>query len=187
MANDYYLLSASDVRVIQEVVDKARRLLANTALRGAGRGDEHQAPEFYICRAPAWGISAFVGSGELLSYEDCDVYRISDAPGTTPTLEQVAGFTLKVYNLSKDEVHGFFTASRDKFGRWLAVAPGELGFPIDTGTGTGTFLDLFTGTGTTAACEIPGLSMADLAVESNPDYVLGVKGSCVVKVPVGSC
>lgn len=144
-------LTEQDKRLLQGLLDRERRELANTPGRPGDESrehDEHQAPETYIARTPPGGIPALleqVGSGirDEPGWANCYIYQIVEG-----LIYPVSNLFKKVYNLSHERIGGgrWIPVTRDKYGKWIALVPLPAPSVTDTGTGTG----IGTGTGTGA-------------------------------------
>ncbi len=146
-----YVLSEADKRAIQGLVEESthRQLSKN---RAEVKREIYTAPEVYIALTPPIGIAALSeelpvpgvesGSGTDIDFSTgtgdpgvkghgvwtagrglCLVFRILDTG--TPELCQVDRVEHIVYNHSFNSIPGdtWISIHRDKFGRWLAVAP----------------------------------------------------------------
>lgn len=133
------ILTERDKKILQASIDKVRRLSNNAAGRGRATEDDTPAPEVYVARTPAAGISRI--DGLTPGSAECDIWRIipDQDPSIAPTLQQVSSFNKTVYNLGPTDIQGnrWVTVLRDKFGYWFPVAFVEEDI-TDTTTGTGT-------------------------------------------------
>jgi hypothetical protein len=145
---DLYLLTESEVELLQSVLGKVRSQRQNTSGRPGVRAEQGQAPEVYLVRTPATGIPALsagtnVGTGSLAPSDDvpgsalCGVYRlIRTGSGLAGTGQSVGvrpvngSWTnpkqITVYNFLPVAIPGnqWVTAIRDKFGYWMVPAQG---------------------------------------------------------------
>ena len=149
-----FFLSQNDVdtlkRVLQDVDQFRLNSRANLGSRSPAKEVSNANAETYIIYPQtADGIPARSGSvpGEAL----CDVYIVRDNAGT-PTLYEWTDKEIYVLNLTETALEQtYMTATRDKWGRWIAGAAGGGGgssiihFSIqsadcDTGCGIGTVI-----------------------------------------------
>jgi len=126
-----FYLTDADRQALQEMLVQWRRMRGNIPLRS---GDDvgHQAPEIYVAKpqessgipamTPAAGTATFDEPGEAL----CDIYQIVVTAGV-PEI-QPTGLEKTVYNVSTTAIDQVLVVvKRDKYGRWLAEAPGTGG------------------------------------------------------------
>jgi len=107
-------LTERDRELIQGLLDReGKGTPARKSLTVTGEG--HQSPETYIAMPPSGGIPA--RSSTTLGSATCDIYRINNG-----RVEQVAGLTREVFNVSEDAVPGseYLPVHRSKFGKWFA-------------------------------------------------------------------
>lgn len=131
MAKKPKFLSEDDLRILQRVIDRERRQIINapalTSTERWDQGEDHQAPEVYVALPPSGGIPASTVtpiSGDVPGSADCTIYQVLIESGT-PRLRPITGLTKKVYNITDTAVSRVWTpVSRDKFGRWIALAGG---------------------------------------------------------------
>lgn len=132
---DAYLLLPELKKWLDDFRAQWERRLGNTTGRAGVEFDEHQAPEVYVARTPALGISPLsvntTGTSPTADIDDvtsfgiCEVYRIIEDPDGA-LLQPVTGLTKRVYNLSTGTLPGdtLILVARDKFGNWIAVTAG---------------------------------------------------------------
>lgn len=106
------VLTDADVRVLQQLLDRERRAVANPRNRPGIPPDDGGAPDVYVVLVPDGGIAA--RSGATVASAECDVYQVVE-----DVLED-AGFTVVVSNLSSSAAvaGSYVRAVRDKFGTW---------------------------------------------------------------------
>jgi len=139
MAGELLVLDTDDRKVLNFVIDKARRLLENS------RREEQfdfpaESPEVYVARLPTNGIPA--RSGNTPGRRLCDILKCTFSDETDPNNAPTYGFTnvtypdatkvqQYVYNIYPVKWYGFtFVAQecyvaihREKFGLWLCEKP----------------------------------------------------------------
>lgn len=135
---EMYWLTEEEIRTIQSVLDLVRNQLKNTQRGDKFLENDHQAPEFYVARAPSDGIPSMVeasgtGTGTGVGVypsmvaADCQIYQVleREAEGLAEVIP-VGGLTKRVFNISTSAIAGdtWFQVTRDKFGTWVTVGAG---------------------------------------------------------------
>jgi len=124
-------LSENDIKLIESFISKVRTQERNTSGRPRADFDDHnQAPEVYLAKTPAGGISAV--SGATAGSADCDIYHL-----IAGEILPVSTLFKAVYNIHTVDLPGniWVVVNRLKGGSWVALAT----LVLDTGeTGTGT-------------------------------------------------
>lgn len=206
MATDKALfLSQSDAEILREVIEWRRRY-RDPPLRRQPISEENAAPDVYIARTPATGISpissdAGTGTGTwddeyYPHFGNCSIYKLSQNTAGVKILQAI-GLNKRVYNISSVPIPGSTWAivERDKFGTWIAVThEGQIDESPTTGTGNGDSGDTGTGatgtgdTGTgTTSCTAITLSEEQVRCEDNALNVytrtidLNIVAGCLVK------
>lgn len=159
MAKKLLALSDADLRLLEQVLGKVRRQSQTTHGRediSAEADLTVQAPEIYVARVPADGISGLTiveeGAADQPGEADCDIYRL-DAAVNPPALEEVEGLSRAVYNLATTAIAGntWVLITRDKFGQWYVAGQGAAEnawveiTSISSEAGTGTGIDYYQG------------------------------------------
>lgn len=128
-----FVLSESDVKIIQRLVDQAKNVPINSQIatdteRSFDEAEDHQAPETYIALPPVNGIPgnsvAYSGSGleNTPGSAECDIYQIVYKAGEM-ILKPVVNLRRTVYNVGSVGIaQDWIPVSRDKYGRWLVIA-----------------------------------------------------------------
>lgn len=132
------LFTDADVAVLRKLIASDKNAVKNTRQRPYGQGPvdyEQPAPEVYVCRAPSGGIPGFrsenTGTGTAVdpTYADCQLFARVESTGD---LQEVEGFTVRVYNLSTQSVGAYewVLTERDKFGTWWTNSGQSIGGPF---------------------------------------------------------
>lgn len=195
-------LSDRDVDVLRQIVDWWRSRQGTTTQRPAVTVDSvyvdpSAAPEIYMAVTPAGGIpgpaygtSLSTASTLFFQSAECQVYRLTE-PGNfgLAELEKTEGLTLRVFNLSLDDLPEFtlVTVHRDKYGKWFASPVGL--DVVFTGTGTGTGLTVCCGADTVTECFAGpvGVTVEDAVTGAvSPALYIGHNSSGTVTFGFGS-
>ena len=132
MADDFYLLSENDLRILREVIRQQRLLTANPRLRHSPELDQSPAPDTYVARIPPQGIpppivvgtgtgSISLGPETTFNWVMCPVYQLRLNPNNTANLIQVSALHKVVYALSEIQGDTWRMVGRDKYGTWWVL------------------------------------------------------------------
>lgn len=131
MAETYYVLTDSERKLLQRLLDNDRRRIQNTTGRAALGGEDYLTPEMYIAKTFSDGIPAMeeVGTGtgtSTCNFEEpipgsanCHIFQL--ATESIPHRLMPLTYSIqRVYNRSTTAVAGcsFVIIQRDKYGIW---------------------------------------------------------------------
>ncbi len=136
MAEAFYL-TAADVAAVKALL-RANRDTAPARNSDDAKVDREEilAPEVYVCKTPADGVPARVGT--VPGVAECDVYRLTRS-ATGYTMDLVRGLTRDVVNLSSTaaRANSYAAVTREKYGAWVLSAASNAVEPVSGGSCAG--------------------------------------------------
>lgn len=129
MADPIYVLSASDVVSLQEIIAAHRNRAGNSQTRDSEThrtaGEDHQSANSYIAKVKDGEDPIPALSGIEPGVGECDVYRINQGD-TGPELVLTSISKNLVYNYTTSEigVDDYFMIQRTSQGKWVVIQGG---------------------------------------------------------------